>query len=476
MPIFLDFLKRGIALCYHEIMLYSTNMHYLKKFSPSSILAIFLAIFTIINPNAGLDILALLAIVFIILQKIFGEYFILILLVARPTLDYWRDIYLFSVKSFDLNINAALSVFLLIWSVYFFIKNRHYFKSIPTKIIWLLFIGWCALTAIYSYDLASTIRETIKAANLFSLFGICYIMSIKDPAKFKKDFLKAALIASAIPLLVAVYQFFSKTGLDIDGVANRIYGTLAHPNILATFALLLLMVLVNETWLVKNYKWLGLFLLTIIAFTYTRIAWVGVAAFFIIIGLVYYKKLLVYILTGAALFYGLFYPFNNYLIINYNFNLQSFSLIDRLTARNEDSDSIKWRAAVANKVFPLFAKKPILGYGYGSFPKVWDDNKDITNIWDTTSEAHNDYIKVAFESGIIGLVLFLGIFINLLYNQIGFALKNRWTNIAFIASIAVYLILGLSDNMLHHTPMIWWLWAVWGWWAAEYRLNSKEQR
>src|SRR3989344_9397908 len=143
-------------------MLYSTryylNMNYQKKFSPSSYAAIFLAIFTIINPSSGLDILALLAIIFIILQKIFGEYFILILLVARQTLDYWRDIYLFSVKSFDLNINAALSVFLLIWSVYFFIKNRHYFKSIPTKTIWLLFIGWCALTAIYSYEFASTTR------------------------------------------------------------------------------------------------------------------------------------------------------------------------------------------------------------------------------------------------------------------------------------------------------------------------------
>ncbi len=449
-------------------------MNYLKRFSPNSLLVIFLAIFTIINPGAGLDLLAILGIIFIILQKIFGEYFILILLAARPTLDYWRDIYLFSFKSFDFNINAALSVFLLIWSIYFFTKNRPYFKNIPAKTIWLLFIIWCTLTAIYSYDLASTIRETIKAANLFSLFGICYIMSIKDQTKFKKDFLKALIATSIIPLLMGVYQFFSKTGLDIDGVANRIYGTFAHPNVLATLALLLLMVLINESGLVKNYKWLGLFLLAIIAFTYTRIAWIGAIIFFMIVSMIYYKKIIIYFFAGIILFYALFYPLNNYLIINYNFNLQSFSLISRLTARNEDSDSIKWRADVANRVFPLFVKKPILGYGYGSFPKVWDDNKDVTNIWDATSEAHNDYIKVAFESGIIGLILFLGIFINLLYNQIGFAVKNNWTNIAFVASIIVYLILSLSDNMLHHTPMIWWLWAVWGWWAAETKTTQRE--
>ncbi|MEK7072274.1 MAG: O-antigen ligase family protein [Patescibacteria group bacterium] len=471
--------------------------NYLKRFSLTSLLVIFLAIFTIINPNIGLDILAFLIIIFIILQKIFGEYFILILLATRPALDYWRDIHLFSFPLFDFNINAALSVFLLIWSVYFFAKNHRYFKHIPAKIPWVLFIAWCSLTAIYSYDLTSTIRETIKATNLFGLFGICYIMSIKDEAKFKKDFLKALIAASVIPLLVGVYQFFTKTGLDIDGVANRIHGTFAHPNILATFALLLLMVLVNKSFLAKNKnlqnsgalpKLSGLFLLMIIALTYTRIAWIGVAVLFIIVGLVYYRKMLVYILASVVLFYGLFSPFNNYLINNYNINLQAINLISRLTARNEDSDSIKWRLAVATKVLPLFEKKPVLGYGYGSFPKVWDDNKDVGSIWDNTSEAHNDYIKVAFESGIIGLILFLSIFINLLYKQISFGVKNTQrrvsmdgtrhdfakSNIVFIASIVIYLILSLSDNMLHHTPMIWWLWAVWGWWSAEYRSGVKE--
>lgn len=451
-------------------------LNYLKKFSPSSLFIMLLAIFTIINPSTGLDLLAFLVIVFIILQKIFGEYFILILLAIRPTIDYWRDYNLFSFRSFDFNINAALSIFLLIWSIYFFAKNHHYFNQIPTKTIWLIFIAWCSITAVYSYDLASTIQETIKAANLFSLFGICYIMSIKDNAKFKKDFLKALLTASVIPFLVAIYQFFSKTGMDIDGIGNRIYGTFAHPNILATYTLLLLMVLLNESFISKNKtlktgdnlsKWFGVFLLAIIALTYTRIAWIGVALLFIIVSMVYYKKILIYLLAGITLFYGLFYPFNKLLIVDYNFNLQSINLISRLTTRNEDSDSVRWRADLVNKVLPLFEKNPILGYGYGSFPKVWDDNKDITNIWDNTSEAHNDYIKIAFESGIIGLILFLGIFLNLIYNQISFAVKNKWINIVFIASIAIYLVLSLSDNMLHHTPMIWWLWAVWGWWMAE---------
>ena len=463
--------------------------NYLKRFSFSAMLIIGAAIFTFINADAGLDILALLLVAFIILQKVFGEYFVLILLAARPALDFWRDFNLFSIRAFEFNINSALSVFLLIWSAYFFIKNRQYFKEIPAKIPWLIFLGWISLTAIYSYDLMATIRETAKAANLFGLMGICYILSIKHKGVFRKNFLKSLITGAILPMLAAIWQLFFRTGMDIDEISSRIYGTFAHPNILATYSLLLLLVLANGLVADKKLsfkevpvhsKFLILFLLIIMAFTYTRIAWIGAALLFIILGLIYYRKILIVVLSAAALFFALFYPLNNYLIQNYNINLQSSGLIARLTSRNEDSDSIKWRISLANKVLPLFKQHWFLGYGYGSFPKVWDDNKDIGNIWDSTSEAHNDYIKIAFESGIIGLALFLSIFINLFYNQISFAVtrhppgrENKWTNIVFIASIGIYLMLSLSDNMLHHTPVIWWLWAVWGWWGEKYRLAKE---
>jgi len=220
--------------------------NHLNKFSFSALMVIFLSFFIIINPNIGFDILAFLLILFIILQKLFGEYFILILLAMRPTLDYWRYFNLFSVGLIDFNINASLSVFLLGWSIIFFIKNYEYFRRVPLKISWLLFILWCTISLTYTYHASSTIIETMKLANLFALFGITYILAEKDRLGFKAKFLKAGVAAAIAPLLLGLYQFISKTGMDIDEVSNRIYGTLAHPNVLATFALLLLMVLANE--------------------------------------------------------------------------------------------------------------------------------------------------------------------------------------------------------------------------------------
>ena len=457
-------------------------MNHVKNFSLSGLAVIFLSIFIIFNPNTSLDILSFLLITFIIIQKIFGEYFILVLLTFRPTLDYWRDYNIFSSRFFSFNINAALSLFLLAWAGIFFIKNYDYFKKVPYKITWLAFIFWCAISVFYTYNFSSTVVETLKLTSLFRLFGISYIMYEKDKDKFKNNFLKSMTVGAIIPISLAFYQLFTKTGMDIDEISNRIYGTFAHPNVLATFALLLLIVLVNEFLNTKKedtkklnlLKFFGVIILATIAFTYTRIAWIGAAVLFITMGLIYYRKILLYILGAIILFYTIFYPTNSYLVTNYNINLQSNGLINRLTNRNPDSDSINWRTDLITKIIPLFRKKYIIGYGYGTFPRVWDDNKDIQNIWDNTSEAHNDYIKIALESGIIGLILFLAIFISLLYKQIFFAFKNNFKNIVFLTSILTYLILSLSDNMLHHTPVIWWFWAVWGVWSHETKKPPRE--
>ncbi len=286
-------------------------------------------------------------------------------------------------------------------------------------------------------------------------------------------FLKSIVISAIPPITLAFYQLVTKTGMTIDEISNRIYGTFAHPNVLATFSLLLLIVVVNEFINIKKedtkkinlLKIFGIILLATIAFTYTRIAWIGTAVLFISIGLIYYQKILLYTLGTIVLIYTIFYPVSSYLKTNYNINLQANDIISRLTTRNQDYDSISWRTDVITKVVPLFRAKYLIGYGYGTFPRVWDDNKDIQNIWDNTSEAHNDYIKIALESGIIGLILFLTIFASLLYKQIIIAFKNNFKNIIFLMSIFVYLVLSLSDNMLHHTPVIWWFWAVWGVWS-----------
>lgn len=438
------------------------------RLTPAIIAFLLLIAFTIINPNANLDLAALALIIFVVAYKILGNYALVVLLAARPILDIWRDYIVVGYERYTINLNAAVGLILLFWSIYFFYQNRNHWKEIPLRHLFIIFLLWCTASFFWSFDKSSTITETIKAANLFSLFGVSFVLSKIDKAEFKKRFTIAFLLATILPFLLAVYQFIAHTGMNIDGTANRLYGTFAHPNILATFALLTFIyftysrINTNEP---KLENWLSntvlISSLIFIALTYTRIAWIGLAIFLIILGMTKNWRLTTTIIIGGSLLYLSFFPFNNFLIRRFNINLQENGLIARVTSRNEDADSIKWRADVLNKVLPLWAARPLQGYGYGSFAAVWDENKGVANLWDNTSEAHNDYLKVGFESGIIGLGIFLLIFTNLFY----LAIKKR--DLIFVTSILVYLVLSASDNMLHHTPVIWWWFAVWGLWSAE---------
>lgn len=452
------------------------------SFRFSTYLIVALILFTIINPLSGWDILAFISIAFILLHKIFGDYVLLVLLAIRPALDYWRDYTLISIGNVAFNINAGLAVLLLAWSVFFLLKNYRRGEILPLALPWLAFIGWCALSLLYSYDAPATITETIKATNLFTLFAISCLLYRRDGEKYRKYFLRALLLGAILPLGLAIYQLIVGAGLTIDGVPNRIYGSFAHPNILATFALLLFVALAGET-LRRQRNFFtsrplapiaGLITLAlIIAFTYTRIVWIGLFLFLLIVGLARYRRPTLYALAGVALFYLLFYPINGMLKNNYNVNLQAIPFIARLTARSAEADSIAWRADVASKVLPLFYRRPLLGFGYGSFTKVWNDSKGAANIWDNTSEAHNDYLKIGFEAGLVGLGLFLLIFFQLFWSQLRYGRAHRWTNIVFLASIFIYLVMSLSDNLLHHTAVIWWLWALWGMWTAEHHSQAR---
>ena len=66
-------------------------------------------------------------------------------------------------------------------------------------------------------------------------------------------------------------------------------------------------------------------------------------------------------------------------------------------------------------------KKPILGYGTGSFGTIFNNEVKSGHIFETHTTPHNQYLYVWFELGILGLLLLLSIF----YHQIKGLFKKK---------------------------------------------------
>jgi O-antigen ligase len=93
----------------------------------------------------------------------------------------------------------------------------------------------------------------------------------------------------------------------------------------------------------------------------------------------------------------------------------------------------------------MFLKKPVLGWGLGTFPVVYPQFRTFyTNFF--VNEAHNDYLQLLVEMGLLGFATMLW-FLLTLYAQ---ALKKigNWTG-EMSGAVTLACVLGLSGILVH---------------------------
>lgn len=384
-----------------------------------------------------------------------NEKILLLFLAVRPAIDAFRDVVVFSYRDTAMNVNAGLSIIFAIWSAATLILYR---KKIPRR--WpvalagaLVFFSFAS--ALWSVAPATTIVESLKLFNAAAIFLLAFLF-VREKRLTHDELAITIAVSAAIPMLAGLLQLFSGGGIATFDVRGRIYGTLAHPNVFA-FLLVALMILWYEyrKKILPRARLLPLSLLALLLlFTYTRAAYASALLFFLIIGWVRARKTVLNIIAVVGVLLALAIPVNRFLTEHFDTDLTRLAVIERVATRNDDADSFSWRLSLVRETVPIIHKRPVLGYGYGTFTEVWEDNRGIQHLYDDSAEAHNDYLRLALELGLVGLLVYTVLLLTLLFH----ARKN----LNLFAWVFVCIIASLSENMLHHTPVLWLTAAWWG--------------
>jgi O-antigen ligase len=113
------------------------------------------------------------------------------------------------------------------------------------------------------------------------------------------------------------------------------------------------------------------------------------------------------------------------------------------------------RLAIWGGAFTVFARSPILGAGFGNLRGLMGGLLNLPDGW--TGDAHNLYLELLAETGVIGFLVF-GVLILLTLRT---ALKqlrkteddfNKMTALAIFAAICGVLVHGTVDYLFHTTP------------------------
>ncbi len=452
-------------------------LHHLTKRTYSALIAVTVvaAVAVLASPSATIDLAILGTLSLLIAYQLLGEKMLLVFLVIRPTLDAWRNLSFGSVLGASLNINAGMAVALTIWSLLTLHKHRRELSHVPYRWHLGVITIFMFVSTLYSAAPGETLIESLKFFNLISLFAIGFVFVRKRIVSIK-EILTIIAVSAVIPLALALWQLVTGTGITTFEVSGRIHGTFAHPNVLAFF-ILSLIILHTETAYITPSKWwssrptwhahaalIGLIILML--FTYTRITVIGLAVIFLTLGALRFRRLLAWGVALAVTIILLAIPTNTLLQDYANTDLREFPIVNRLTTRSDDADSVAWRIEVLQGTLPLFRTKPLLGWGYPSFETVWDETRGVDRIFDDSAEAHNDYLRIAVELGLVGLGLYLLWLARLLWSasMLAFAGKKAKRKHAYhiLAWVLAFGVMSLSDNMLHHTPVMWLTFTYWG--------------
>lgn len=401
---------------------------------------------------------------------------LVMLLIVRNSIDLFDQTTAIPVGPMTFNLAALLGLLILPWI--FVVALREFarekngiiksIQAIPLVWVWMPLLAIAFVSLVNSADVAESISHEIKLFDYFALFLLGVISARKISMKKMFAFISATL---AIPVLFGLYQLATHTTLTNTDVAGRLHGTFVHPNAFG-FALVIAFAtaITLATVVKKNAKlmWMAAtgILLVVLLFTQTRGAWVGAAIIGMVWLMTYYRKLIIPATAILLLFAVSFPVLAQYAQNNFNVNIEQSSVVQRAQLNDTpgSDNSFAWRVRTWKETMPAIYEQPLIGHGIGMYPNV--RKRFISYETDLDAlEAHNDYLRLAIEIGLIGLALYVLLFVRTLIIAIQNMTKDNPDRLylaGYIALVIALMVVSVADNVLRNAPVQWMFWSLTG--------------
>lgn len=385
----------------------------------------------------------------------------LFLLLIRPSVDVFRSFGLKFGPVATLNVNAVLAILVIVLGAFFLLIHKHNFLDNKVSRFFLLYLGFTLAWGIFvSKNRLNFSAVFLRQLSFFVVF--CLSFRLFNRNEQIRKLTTVCIMASVVPLAIAFQQVI-KRGLkiplslsSIEGVHPGVQGPFSTPGGWGIYLALLLLIcfgfLLTETKKTNVLKWIavGGILYSFLILTYFRTAWIGFLGALVAISLLKYRKLSVPILLLVLI---------------------SLVIAPSILQRLPQLSSWYWRVRLWNRIFLREGNMIdyIFGRGLGSISVLMHDRWGISGV-----TSHNTYLKMLFETGILGICLFLSIKLLLLktaYNLLGKD-KPRCVRAVSITvfGMSIFLFIAYIAQTIVGPAVMWYYWVYAG---ALYGMESQ---
>lgn len=341
--------------------------------------------------------------------------------------DYYRS-----------NQEAWLRLFLIILSVIWIIRSyesrQFLWKRSKLNLSIQIFFLLISISLIRSKFFAVSLRDYID-----HFFYILLYFIIINNIKRKEEFDYLIKLFLVVTSLIAIYVILHYYGIisylkEYGPVTSTIGQKNWTSNYLGLFFPLMLFFFLLERHIKKKmlyYLFLSI-IYTAIIICQSRGGWIslGFTSIFGILIIYKYKifsifqknRKWLFVLLLTFLTITVVYSTDNFLNRSYmTFTQRAFSTFD------QESPGVKTRIFLWKNTFQMIKDNPFFGVGLGNFKihyleyqaKLIKQNPEYLNNWGNVSEAHNEYLQIGSELGLIGL----GVFLYIIYIFVKLALN-----------------------------------------------------
>uniref|UniRef100_UPI00262DD880 O-antigen ligase family protein n=1 Tax=uncultured Clostridium sp. TaxID=59620 RepID=UPI00262DD880 len=338
----------------------------------------------------------------------------------------------------------------------------------------LILLGIMLLSTFYALEKKLALAESARFSTyVFIFFVIKYEF---NTSKLVKNLLKCYIFTAVILSIFGIIQYFTKIGLDKKFVEKyssgysvvKIAGTMFNPNAYSAFLILIIFPVVMLTIYEKNkkiksmYGIISILLFANIIMTYSRNAQLGVCLGAVVLCVIYSYKLI--IAFGSIGILTLFMP-------------SVFDRVKDLTNVSQNASRVKlWKTAMM-----MIKEHPILGVGNGNFISRYNEYvskyKGLSYNAYKRYPAHNSYLKIESELGIVGIVSFLAVLVTSLFRvkKLFITTDDKFIKAFYMgafASMIAFFFMNISDNLFFVPMATTYFWLLIA--TAESLLNSSE--
>ena len=377
---------------------------------------------------------------------------VMLILLFRSVGDMLLESTQFGIGSVRMGIGGLINLFVILIAFMMVMEKP---KAFPGRLAryWLPFVVMMSVGLVLSFEKTNALKIYLGMASNFAIFMIAiYIV------RSNEDFNKAIRLVVYSSLLPTLYAFVD-IALHMRGGDFRLQSTFSHPNILAFY---LTLVLVLGLYMLKSPLYnitprgriaICLYmpmLMVQLLLTQTRSAWLACFLVFVLYALIFKRSYLLYLFLLPLLL----------LVPSVNERLMDLGQGNEV-ARNAQLNSFAWRVVLWESAIGwMETKRMLLGYGLDGFGYNVGTffPMDRTIRWD----AHNVYVQFFFDMGVVGLLCYVWLYARVLGTLRALARIDPVSGFLMLSIVIQYLIVSFSDNMFRYLVFNWYLWFIVG--------------